>query len=341
MVRASKPSSQTRRRPRGPSRAEENLERMKSERSHNPQTSPEHRRKVRELLQAEIDFIPNVAFGERSADRDILGGDNAASFATRTQSKAKPFPSDLPAHLARLCEAQLLSADEERSLFQQMNFLKYRANVLRSRLDRDDPDLANLEQIEQLLAQARRTRDRIVRANMRLVISIVKKYVTPQYSFDELLSEGILTLMQAVDKFDYDRGFRFSTYAYRSIARHAFRSVTQRQQESSRFVTESDDAVFDGNGEDASPWMDEKTWHRLRALLSEMLHRLDKRERLIVRARFALGGHRKVSTFQSLADRLGISKERVRQLEQRAMTKLRNMATELDLADIDEPALGK
>jgi RNA polymerase primary sigma factor len=222
-----------------------------------------------------------------------------------------------------------------------MNYLKYRANALRESVDEDNPNMNALEQIESLLAHARSTRDRIVRANMRLVISIVKKYVTPQYSFDELLSEGILTLMQAVDKFDYDRGFRFSTYAYRSIARHAFRSVTQRQQESSRFVTESDEAVFDENGEAGSSWMDEKTWHRLRGLLSKMLQRLDRRERLIVRARFALGAHRKVSTFQSLADRLGISKERVRQLEQRAMTKLRAMATELDLAEIDDPALAK
>ena len=303
-----------------------------------PQPSPEQQQRVGKLLQTEIDFIPNDAFRRRSAAREILGDDNTTSPA---RAQSKDFPRDLPAHLARLCEAQLLSADEERSLFREMNYLKYRANVLRARLNPETPDLESLEQTEQLLAEARSTRDQIVRANMRLVISIVKKYVTPQYSFDELLSEGILTLMQAADKFDYDRGFRFSTYAYRSIARHAFRSVTKRQQENSRFMTESDDAVFDENGQDGSSWIDEKTWHRLRGLLSKMLHRLDKRERLIVRARFALGAHRKVSTFQSLADRLGISKERVRQLEQRAMTKLRNMAADLDLDDIEEPALLK
>ena len=61
---------------------------------------------------------------------------------------------------------------------------------------------------------------------MRLVMSIVKKFVTPQQAFDELLSDGILTLMQAIEKFDFDRGFRFSTYAYRSIARNAYRCVT-------------------------------------------------------------------------------------------------------------------
>jgi RNA polymerase primary sigma factor len=70
------------------------------------------------------------------------------------------------------------------------------------------------------------------------------------------------------------------------------------------------------------------------------MDRLDRRERLIVRCRYALGGHRKVKTFQTIADRLGVSKERVRQLEQRAMSKLRAMAAELQLDELVEPSLG-
>ena len=67
---------------------------------------------------------------------------------------------------------------------------------------------------------------------MRLVISIVKKFVGPQHSFDDMLSDGTMSLMHAVDKFDYDRGFRFSTYAYRAIARNAYRSIMDRHKES-------------------------------------------------------------------------------------------------------------
>ena len=75
---------------------------------------------------------------------------------------------------------------------------------------------------------------------MRLVMSIVKKFVTPQHSFDDMLSDGICTLMQAVEKFDYDRGFRFSTYAYRSIARNAYRSVTTARKEEARFTRDAE-----------------------------------------------------------------------------------------------------
>ena len=54
------------------------------------------------------------------------------------------------------------------------------------------------------MEEAKAVRDEIVKANMRLVISIAKKFVSPQHSFDELLSEGIMTLIAAVEKFDYD-----------------------------------------------------------------------------------------------------------------------------------------
>ena len=56
--------------------------------------------------------------------------------------------------------------------------------------------------------------------------------------------------------------------------------------------------------------------------------------------RYALGAHRKVKTFQMIADRLGVSKERVRQLEQRAMSKLRSMAAELQMEELVEPSMG-
>ena len=65
---------------------------------------------------------------------------------------------------------------------------------------------------------------------------------------------------------------------------------------------------------------------------------LDRRERLIIRSRYALGSHRRVRTFQDLADRLGISKERVRQLEQRALGKLRALAAERDFHSLYDVA---
>lgn len=285
-------------------------------------------RRAENLLRREIDFISNPEFVSAGIESDcgteILTEDELDSMLEPC------FPRDLPPHLAVLCEARLLDADEERQLFRKMNYLKFRANAVRSTLDPNALDVVALEQVEGDLDSAMRVRDRIVRSNMRLVISVVKKFVTPKVCFDELLSEGIDTLMNAVEKFDYDRGFRFSTYAYRSIARHSYRVVNDRQRDSGRFITGSETTEFDTPDLSNSSSMNERAWANLRSLLSNMMHHLDRREQFIIRGRYALGAHRKVRSFQCLADKLGISKERVRQLESRAVNKLRTMAAEHD-----------
>lgn len=277
---------------------------------------------IRQLLEREIDFIPNRCFLEPDAEATILG--------QRADVHA-PFPRvswqrDMPAHLARLCEAELLSAEAEADLFRQMNYFKFRANVLRSELNPDQPHAETYRAAERNVAQANVIRERIIRANLRLVMSIVKKYAGPQYPFDDLLSEGMLSLMHAVDKFDYSRGFRFSTYAYRAIARTAYRAVRTYHQERSRFAAGGEEIHLDTIGQPEDEGLGEQTWMRLRARLTGLLDQLDRREQFIIRARFALGAHRKVRTFQSLANRLDISKERVRQLAQRAVEKLQAMA---------------
>ena len=92
---------------------------------------------------------------------------------------------------------------------------------------------------------------------------------------------------------------------------------------------------IDFSEEEKGSAISEKRWHELRSRLSVMLGDLDRREKFIIRARFSLGSHRKVHTLQALADRLGVSKERVRQLERRAMDKLRAMAGTTDLAELE------
>jgi RNA polymerase primary sigma factor len=288
-----------------------------------PRLKTELELRTRQFLEHEIDFVPNRQFRSEKAQLAILGQPLPAERMT----PAAHLPRDLPAHLARLCEAELLSAEGEAMLFRRMNYLKFRANVVRAQLNPDRPNRQQLEVAQAMLAEATEIRGRIIRANMRLVISIVKKFVGPQNSFDDMLSEGTMSLMHAVDKFDFDRGFRFSTYAYRAIARNAYRTIMDRHRDSSRFASGSEDVLFDVVDEHDSGWISEHTWNRLRKQMGSMLDQLDRREQFIIRSRFALGAHRKVRTFQSLADRLGISKERVRQLEQRAVDKLRRMAT--------------
>ena len=282
------------------------------------------------LLRTEIDFIPNPEFAAEEQRANDLVENTLRNDAITTGAA----PADLPPHLRRMCEAELLTHEQESTLFRQMNLLKYQANVLRSRLDPEQVTEQQVAAVELLLSQAQVIRDQIIQANMRLVMSIVKNFVTPQQSFDDMLSDGIFTLIQAVEKFDYDRGFRFSTYAYRSIARSAYRTVTTARKEEARFTRGAEQWAFEQADDQSESSMTEQVWSSLRELTASMLDQLDRREQFIVRSRYALGAHRKVRTFQCLADKLGVSKERVRQLEQRAVGKLRTMASELEMEEL-------
>lgn len=293
---------------------------------------------TKRLLREELGFITNPEFQESGAGTSIFAEplgleptDPVAGMAVLRKTKV----ADLPVHLGRLCEAKLLTPEQERALFQRMNFLRHQAALHRSRLNPERPSKTRIELVQRLIALADWHRDAIVQANMRLVFSIVKKFVNKSNAFDDLLSDGIVALIRAVEKFDYDRGFRFSTYATQVVRRNAYRTVVLKQKEKSKMVGGLQELGLDISDEERQPAISEHRWHELRSRLSVMLGDLDRREKFIIRARFSLGSHRKVHTLQSLADRLGVSKERVRQLEKRALDKLRMMAGEVKLAELE------
>ncbi|MEM9826751.1 MAG: sigma-70 family RNA polymerase sigma factor [Planctomycetota bacterium] len=295
---------------------------------------------TRQWLRRELAFIGNPQFAE-SGMGDLVFADALELSPSRNElgvAALRKSGIDLPIHLSRLCEAPLLKPEQERMLFQRMNFLLHQASVHRSLLSTQRPSRSRLELVERLVLLAEWHRDRIVEANLRLVFSIVKKFVNPNNTFDDLLSDGIVGLIRAVEKFDFDRGFRFSTYATQVVRRNSYRTVVTKQQERQKVIGGLQDLNLELSDEERSSPISEKRWHELRSRLAVMLNDLDRREKLIIRARFALGSHRKVHTLQSLADRLGISKERVRQLERRAMEKLRAMAGDSCLAELEIPS---
>lgn len=292
---------------------------------------------TRRVLKTEVGFILHPVFESNGAAEEIFA--EPLGLAPRDNrlglTAAKRAGVDSPDQVSRLCEAKLLTPQQEVMLFQRMNFLRYQAMQERAKLNPERPSKRSLELVYRLLAMADWHRDRIVEANTRLVFSIIKKFVNANNPFDDLLSEGIVALMRAVEKFDFGRGFRFSTYATQVVRRGAYRQVMETQAERSKLQSGVEEMGLDISDEGRQSAISEQRWHQLQSRLSVMMGDLDRRERFIIRARFSLGSHRKVHTLQSLADRLGVSKERVRQLEQRAMEKLRAMAGTVALAEME------
>jgi RNA polymerase primary sigma factor len=222
----------------------------------------------------------------------------------------------------------LLSFAEEQHEFRRMNYLKFVAVKLQSTLNPNRPSLRKLDQIEQCLAEAKDAREHIIRSNLRLVVSNAGKYSSSHYGFEDLVSDGSLALMEAVDKFDYCRGFRFSTYATHAIRRSFFRKMERRQKERQRFVV-TDPELMTTATDDFEVDHDAPAENRLITKLVRSLdEHLTDRERHIVEGRFGLNGRSEPQTLMELSGQLGICKERVRQVEGIALQKLHAVAVE-------------
>jgi len=280
-----------------------------------------------------LDHVSHPSFSKIRNLVSVLGPmpENAA-----TAKKAR-VPSDLPSYLASLYEVPLLSREQEQHLFRKLNFAKYRANRLRSTLNAEQPQAKRMDEIEQLYDTAVATKNQIVRANLRLVVSIAKRHVGPQENFFELVSDGNISLIRAAEKFDYGRGFKFSTYASWAIMKNFARSIPNEMKQRDRFRT-SNDELFAATQENRADRLSEELAHENRiSAVRKILSRLDDREQKIIINRFGLDYTQEPCTLKQVGESMGVTKERVRQIESRALDKLR-IAAEED--SVDPPGEG-
>ncbi len=221
----------------------------------------------------------------------------------------------------------MLSALDEKAAFRGMNYLKYRANKLRGRVSLEHPQEVLAKEIDRLLAAALALRNRIVEANLRLLVSIAKKFANNHQHFEELLSEGHVTLMQAVDKFDYSRGFRFSTYATHAVCRAYYRAgkrATRQPNPLDPNTGFTDLEIPDARLSDETAVGQLQAIQTLYQLMDEVL---DDRERAILIARYGMGREGTSMTLRDIGAKLELSKERIRQLQVCAIEKLKAAGT--------------
>jgi RNA polymerase primary sigma factor len=281
------------------------------------------------LFGRTIDYIPCRQFLKADAER-LATLPPADSLVPLRQRGGERAAGDVSPYLASLYETRLLTKDEEQFYFRRMNWLKFRAATARGRLDRRRASLRQIDEIEGWLAEAESVKGILITSNLRLVVSIAKKFVDVSNSFEELVSEGNVALMRAVEKFSFALGNRFSTYATYAIQRHFFRLSQKGRQFRSRFV--ADDEALRGRASEA-PITDRCSSAQidtLKELFSRFLEGLETREKQIVVARFGFDG-RPSRTFRELGVEMGVCKERIRQIQTRAMEKLRQMAAEARL----------
>jgi RNA polymerase primary sigma factor len=129
-------------------------------------------------------------------------------------------------YLNEMDRVPLLTKEEEVELAKQMEA----GRIAREKMLDYDSDSKEFEALKQAVEKGRDARDHLIKANIRLVVNIAKKYRRYSSSFLDLIQAGNVGLIRAVDKFDYTRGNRFSTYATWWIRRSVLRHLNQKER---------------------------------------------------------------------------------------------------------------
>ena len=285
------------------------------------------------VMQLPLDYIPNALFLRKSAEKVV----NQPFPGLDEPTKKVRRPSGLPAYLASLYEVPLLTREQEVWLFRKFNYLKHKAMKLREQLDPERPSTRLMDQIEKIYDEIVSLKNRLVRANLRLVVSIAKRRVAPGDGFFDLVSDGNMSLIRAVEKFDYSRGNKFSTYASWAIMKNYARTIPDEHKRRDRFRAADMDMLQSATDRRADEYQRRLAERDRLQQVGRFLDRLDSREQTIIIRRYGLDHEHEPQTLKEVGSALGVTKERVRQIEAKALEKLREAAAaEALLPELEE-----
>lgn len=310
----------------------------------------------------------------------------------RGAAKKKHYTEDsIRLYLQEIGRIRLLRADEEielaRKIAELLEFERVQDDLF-EQLDRD-PNMEEwaaamkipVKEFRIRLHQGRRAKDKMVQSNLRLVVSIAKKYMNRGLSFQDLIQEGSLGLIRAAEKFDHEKGYKFSTYATwwirqaitRAIADqsrtirlpvHLYETISRIKKttkllsqemgrkpteeeiatrmemtiEKLRFIAKSaqlpisletpigkeeDSRLGDFIESDGETPEDQVSKSLLREDLESVLDTLSPRERDVLKLRYGLDDGR-MKTLEEIGQIFNVTRERIRQIEAKALRKLRH-----------------
>lgn len=292
------------------------------------QLPPDDQAVLKQLLASPYDYVDNRLFRHPQAQRKIF--DEAPAIKRPDTSWYHPIMDNLSAIRAgKGVGSVLLTAAQERVLFLQFNYARYRVSQIRKQAA-GDPDAEQARLILHWHRQAEQLRDQIAQTNLALVLAMAKRTRMSEVDFGDLVSEGNMALLRAIDKFDVARGFKFSTYACRAILKAFSRVGVKLSKYRQIFPTDFDPKL------EKSDFMVRKREHEeddavdeLRKIIRENRAELTDIEQEVIEHRFALGKRLALQpdaaplTLEQVGRIIGVTKERVRQIQNKALEKIR------------------
>jgi RNA polymerase sigma factor (sigma-70 family) len=223
----------------------------------------------------------------------------------------------------------ILTAAQERVLFFQFNYTRMRVNKILAEAGDNPLTMAQAREAIHWHRRAEVLRDQIAQTNLALVLAMAKRTRISDMDFADLISEGNMALLRAIDKFDAGRGFKFSTYACRAIIKGFSRMGQKQTRQRQMFPAEFDPKM------ERSDFMEKKRRSHeedcvdeLRDIIRDNKADLTQIEKEVIEHRFGVGqlGHTnegQALTLEQVGSIIGVTKERVRQIQNRALEKIK------------------
>ena len=284
------------------------------------------RARVEALLAENYAFMDSPVFKTRGIEKQLFDFEVEPSLPLT--SWYQPTREEIADQLKGT--PQLMKAPEEKLMFLRFNYSKLRLQRLQKKLLKDGIDKETAEQFLEWHRRFEHFREYLVRTNLALVLAMAKRTRLGDVDFAEIVSEGNMALLRAVDKFNVDRGFKFSTYACRAILKAFSRTAMKSSRHRTRFPVEFEPDLEKSDWSDRKRDMvEEDCVDELKQIVDRNLAELSDVEQTVIRRRFNWEQQEESPlTLEEVGKIIGVTKERVRQIQNKALIKIRNVMEE-------------
>ncbi len=284
------------------------------------------RLRAEQLLAESYDFMDSPVFRRKNVEADLFTFDDNIEPQLPLTSWYQPT-RDEAVDPSMVGAPQLMKGAEERLMFLRFNYAKLRLSRLQRKVKKQGLTRATAKEVIEWHRRFEHFREYLVRTNLALVLAMAKRTRLGDTDFAEIVSEGNMALIRAVDKFNVERGFKFSTYACRAILKAFSRTSMKHSRHRMRFPVEFEPDL------EKSDWSDrrrdaveEDCIDELKAIVDRNLADLSNVEQTVIRRRFNWEQEEdSTMTLEEVGKIIGVTKERVRQIQNKALAKIRGV----------------